>query len=188
MQKITFLGCIALPLLVLASCTAPSNPTTSQTGTTTHTGTSYPTTQQNTPATQYCEQQGGVVSVENNGTMDVAYCTLNGVKKDAWEMLTESQTGSGDVTEGTGDTQTMNTTTHYTLDQVATHNSRSDCWTVVNGVVYDLSSFFGSHPGGADNLARLCGIDGTEAFTNQHGSNREAQDRIRDFEIGTLVL
>lgn len=79
--------------------------------------------------------------------------------------------------------------TPYTLAEVAKHNSQSSCWTAVGGNVYDLTSFISQHPGGADAIMSLCGIDGSAAFTNQHGNlnkNRRPQKELAGLEIGIL--
>lgn len=55
------------------------------------------------------------------------------------------------------------------LADVAKHSTQTDCWTAVRGDIYDISSFFGKHKGGDDKLLKLCGKDGTEAFTKKHG-------------------
>ena len=52
----------------------------------------------------------------------------------------------------------------YTLAEVAKHNTRSDCWTVVNGTVAKVTSFFGKHSGGDDKLAKACGKNATVMF------------------------
>ena len=37
---------------------------------------------------------------------------------------------------------------NYTMEEVAKHNTRGDCWIVVEGVIYDATSYAESHPGG----------------------------------------
>jgi cytochrome b involved in lipid metabolism len=61
-------------------------------------------------------------------------------------------------------------TTTYTLAQVQTHNVATNCWTAINGKVYNLTSFISSHPGGPAAITGLCGTDGTAAFTGKHGT------------------
>ena len=53
----------------------------------------------------------------------------------------------------------------YSLEEVATHNSELDCWTVINGKVFNLTPFVQDHPMGAQML-KAAGIDGTELFSN----------------------
>lgn len=75
----------------------------------------------------------------------------------------------------------------YTLAQVALHKSEEDCWTAIRGTVYDLTAFFGKHPGGDKNLFRICGIDGTAAFERKHGGDEKPETTLAGFEIGVLV-
>jgi Cytochrome b5-like Heme/Steroid binding domain len=56
----------------------------------------------------------------------------------------------------------------YTLADVAQHAAASNCWVNLYGVVYDLTSFVGSHPGGSV-IVSLCGKDGTATFNGVHG-------------------
>lgn len=74
----------------------------------------------------------------------------------------------------------------YTLAQVAKHNTPADCWTVVNGQVYDVTSWINRHPGGPDVIRALCGIDGSAAFLQQHGNQGEPMAILANFRLGTL--
>lgn len=56
-----------------------------------------------------------------------------------------------------------------TLAEVKKHNTASDCWTVIDNQVFNLTSYISQHPGGND-ILRACGTDGTEAFKTQGGS------------------
>ncbi|KAJ9142738.1 FMN-dependent dehydrogenase-domain-containing protein [Pleurostoma richardsiae] len=51
---------------------------------------------------------------------------------------------------------------------VAQHNTPDDLWTVVDGVVYDLTEFAPKHPGGIDILAKYAGRDATAAYNTVH--------------------
>lgn len=90
-------------------------------------------------------------------------------------METQTQTEEESVSEG------------YTLAEVALHNTEEDCWSAVNGKVYDVSAFFGKHPGGDKNLFRICGIDGTAAFNGQHGGDAKPERTLEGFYIGDLA-
>ncbi len=52
----------------------------------------------------------------------------------------------------------------YTLEEVSSHNSELDCWTVVNGKVYNITPFIKMHPGG-DKIHKAFGINATEIFS-----------------------
>ncbi|MFA6214065.1 MAG: cytochrome b5-like heme/steroid binding domain-containing protein [Candidatus Micrarchaeia archaeon] len=75
-----------------------------------------------------------------------------------------------------------------TLSEVARHNSETDCWLVISGGVYDLSSFT-SHPGGMAYVP-FCGTDATNAFATKGGKgsshSSSAAAMLPNFEIGLL--
>ena len=76
---------------------------------------------------------------------------------------------------------------HYTMGDVAKHDSRSSCWTAINGSVYDVTRWIDQHPGGADAILSLCGIDGSGAFNAQHGGQRRPASELAAFQIGSLA-
>jgi hypothetical protein len=65
----------------------------------------------------------------------------------------------------------------YSFDDVADHATKNDCWTVIDGIVYDITEFIATHPGG-DRIMKICGLDGTEDFKNQ-GVPQEEADNFR---------
>jgi len=81
---------------------------------------------------------------------------------------------------------TISTTTTYTTTEVAKHNSITSCWSIVEGGVYDLTSWINSHPGGQQAVLGMCGIDGSSAFNDEHqGQARPAQE-LAQFQIGII--
>lgn len=44
----------------------------------------------------------------------------------------------------------MSSDKQVSASEVATHSKADDCWIVVNGKVYDLTSFAPNHPGGPE--------------------------------------
>lgn len=56
----------------------------------------------------------------------------------------------------------------FTMEEVAKHNKKDDCWVVVKGVVMDLSSFMEDHPGGANAIMNFAGREATEEFEMLH--------------------
>merc|ERR1719352_2160462 len=56
----------------------------------------------------------------------------------------------------------------YTMDEVAKHTSKSDCWVVVDGQVLDVTSFLSEHPGGELAIPTFAGKDATEEFNMIH--------------------
>ena len=58
----------------------------------------------------------------------------------------------------------------------AQHDSADSCWSALYGTVYDLTNYASDHPrrgGGAANVFRLCGIDGTKLYDDFHGRNKD---------------
>ena len=74
-----------------------------------------------------------------------------------------------------------------TMEQVKKNNTASRCWSVINGNVYNLTNWISSHPGGSGAITRLCGIDGTRVFSNQHRGDTQAESRLSGFLLGKLV-
>jgi cytochrome b involved in lipid metabolism len=80
----------------------------------------------------------------------------------------------------------VSTNLPLTSDEVKKHNSASDCWSIIDGAVYDLTNWVYSHPGGASRITAICGKDGTANFSDQHGNSSSAKSRLKSFELGKL--
>lgn len=74
----------------------------------------------------------------------------------------------------------------YTLADVALHATEGDCWSIVNGTVYDLTSWISRHPGGARPIVNMCGKDGSANFERKHGSAPRPQAALILLKIGVL--
>lgn len=83
-----------------------------------------------------------------------------------------------------------------TLSMLAEHDSASDCWTAINGFVYDITSYIPRHPGGEE-ILQACGTDGTSLFTQRQTTEGEnvgsgtphsstAARQLEQFKIGEL--
>jgi len=73
----------------------------------------------------------------------------------------------------------------YTMEEVAKHTSKTDCWVVVAGQVLDVTSFLSAHPGGELAILTFAGKDATEEFNMIHPPDvipKYAPDSI----IGTI--
>ena len=74
-----------------------------------------------------------------------------------------------------------------TMAAVARHDSRSSCWTVIDGNVYDVTHWISRHPGGAGVIEALCGIDASAGFTTQHGGQGEPNATLSSYKLGALA-
>jgi len=73
-----------------------------------------------------------------------------------------------------------------TMSEVATHAVAADCWSAVNGKVYDLTQWIDKHPGGPVVIEALCGKDGSAGFNNQHQGEGDPAEELKRYLIGTL--
>lgn len=88
---------------------------------------------------------------------------------------------------GAYDASSANPKTPYTLADVAKHGTKSDCWSAINGGVYDLTSFIGTHIGGPAPIEGLCGIDGTASYVGKHGTSSIPASALASLKIGVLT-
>ena len=82
-------------------------------------------------------------------------------------------------------------TVTLTASEVTKHDSATDCWSIVSGNVYNLTSLISSHSGGAEAILRNCGKDGTQDFlTKDRQPPREhspqAQAMMAQMLVGPL--
>ncbi len=104
---------------------------------------------------------------------------------DAMNIQVETNQGAVNVTET--NTATEPKKSGFSSADVSMHNNASSCYVIVGSNVYDLTDWISKHPGGQDNILKLCGTDGTELFTKQHGSFQKAKDTLATYLIGDLV-
>jgi flavocytochrome c len=72
----------------------------------------------------------------------------------------------------------------YGMDEVSRHNTREDCWIVINGQVLDVTKFLHDHPGGPLAILRFAGKDASQDFNSIHPPNavlRFARETIIGF-------
>ena len=75
----------------------------------------------------------------------------------------------------------------YTRAQVSEKNSRTTCWAIVGGSVYDLTDWISKHPGGASAITSLCGTDATASFDAQHGGQARPSSTLDAYYLGPLL-
>lgn len=75
----------------------------------------------------------------------------------------------------------------FTMADVRQHDTPADCWSVVDGKVYDLTAWIGEHEGGAAVIEAMCGMDATGMFNGQHKGEREPAEELAAFELGSLT-
>lgn len=79
-----------------------------------------------------------------------------------------------------------------TMKEVQKHCSRTDAWTVINGVVYDVTNFISQHPGGSTAITKILGKDGSALFgtldVNQAKQHKtmNADQQLSNKRVGLL--
>lgn len=123
---------------------------------------------------------GIVFFVRINQNSDVNVSTTGNVVNDN-SVNTVNANSGGSVNSSTGNSNQARGITSNVLSQ---HSSRSDCWIVFEGKVYDLTSFLPKHSGGVQAIAQYCGTNGFEnAFIGQHGRSKISML----MKVGTLI-
>lgn len=72
-----------------------------------------------------------------------------------------------------------------TEEEVAKHDTEEDCWLVIRGKVYNVSSYLDDHPGGVEIVMDLAGQDATEDYDDV-GHSEEADGMLVDYYVGDL--
>ena len=73
--------------------------------------------------------------------------------------------------------------------ELAKHNTRNNCWLLINNKVYDVSSYIDAHPGAASTIIPVCGKEATRAFdTKNQGSPHSsyADSLLNGYLLGPL--
>ncbi|XP_062111479.1 cytochrome b5 [Humulus lupulus] len=73
----------------------------------------------------------------------------------------------------------------FSMAEASQHNTKDDCWVVIDGKVYDLSSYLDEHPGGDDIVLAATGKDATDDFEDA-GHSKTAKELMQSFFIGEL--
>ena len=65
------------------------------------------------------------------------------------------------------------------------HNTKEDCWIIIDNNVYDITKYIDSHPGGIDILLGYAGKDDDHGFVASGHSN-EAKSKLETLIIGFI--
>jgi hypothetical protein len=108
-------------------------------------------------------------------------------------------------------TATMASDSKVSVAELDKHAKPDDCWVVVNGKVYDLTTFAPNHPGGPDSIApyhqhqvanpanvsqsviyEWAGKDGSKTYNEYHSANLiekslSPSDKKGDFDTSTVT-
>ncbi len=92
----------------------------------------------------------------------------------------------GGVATGGATTSTTQIST-FTLADIATHATEADCWTTIDGNVYNLTQFSAEHPGGKRAIMGICGKDGSADVHEAHGKGGRVEIAVfAKYKVGVL--
>ena len=100
--------------------------------------------------------------------------------------VTETETTTTPTETTAAETGTTQTAEGMTSAEVANHADKSSCWSIINGNVYDLTSWIPKHPGGEQGILGICGKDGSSKFNGQHGGAATQAKILAGFKIGVV--
>ncbi len=101
----------------------------------------------------------------------------------------DSRVSSSSETNATNNINQPVMLKNISLVEISKHNKISDCWMSMEGSVYDITPFFGMHPGGNQIMEKYCGQDATRAYQTQDGHGNHsayAQSLLKIYLIGLL--
>ena len=127
--------------------------------------------------------QGGTYNVDITARARAAITLVVGEKEIPGDVIR----GAAATSKPSPSASPTSNSSALTMEQVRRNNSASSCWSVINGNVYNLTNWISSHPGGSGAITRLCGVDGTRGFSNQHRGDTQAESRLSGFLLGKLV-
>jgi len=90
------------------------------------------------------------------------------------------------VVSSVGTAKSVHALPRISWQELAKHNSRSDCWFAVRGVVYNVTDWIDRHPGGADVLVLNAGRDATTLFECYHPFGK-SHELLRKYAVATLI-
>ncbi len=96
-------------------------------------------------------------------------------------------TSSQNTQQSNGSTSSKTTEmTSITMNELKNHATNKDCWTAVEGVVYDLTSFIalGQHPA---EIVNACGTDGTKLFQTR-GDKNSPHPQSASMKLETMIV
>lgn len=93
---------------------------------------------------------------------------------------TQNNTTNTNTTSTNTNTSNTGTTNNTVTTDISSHNTTSDCWTIINGVTYNITDYLREHPGGPS-IKSICGKDGTVAFDSipKHANLNTLLDQYR---------
>lgn len=85
---------------------------------------------------------------------------------------------------------TQQTSSLISKETVAKHNTKDDCWVIIDNNIYNVTSYIRTHKGGPDKIISVCGQDATTLFTSRNGKGPhpdKVQASLNQILVGPLA-
>lgn len=102
---------------------------------------------------------------------------------------TSQEAPTNTATQSGSSVNTPSTTKSFTAEVIASHNTSSDCWAIIDKNIYDLTPWIALHPGGKGPILQSCGKDiSSESASHKGGSFSDPRIRniLKKYHKGTL--
>lgn len=76
-----------------------------------------------------------------------------------------------------------NVSVTLTNNEIAKHNSASDCWIIIQNSVYNVTQYLNLHPGGSDRIIPFCGQDASSAYATKGGQGSHSSSASQDLAL-----
>ena len=128
------------------------------------------------PSKRTSELFGGVVGVIAAASLILTFLVGHSGAESVWKAKYESSKVPIALSQS-----------EFTLEEVQKHSSADDCWTIVNGSVYDMTTFVSRHPSGSEEIIEMCGQDASEEFLEEHSGQSEPNSWLDTLLIGKVT-
>lgn len=129
----------------------------------------------------------GVITVVAGASLALTVAAGHSGATAAWQdRVTEPAPLTTEANPAPSETGAAGGAVALSAQEVAGHNTAADCWSIVNGNVYNLTSYVQRHPGGSSVIKNICGRDGSAAFSNQHNGQGKPNNVLSGFLLGAV--
>lgn len=129
----------------------------------------------------------GVITVVAGASLALTVAAGHSGATAAWQdRVTEPAPLTAEANPAPSETGAAGGAVALSAQEVAGHNTTADCWSIVNGNVYNLTSYVQRHPGGSSVIKNICGRDGSAAFSNQHNGQGKPNNVLSGFLLGAV--
>ncbi|XP_067686671.1 fatty acid desaturase 2-like [Haliotis asinina] len=74
----------------------------------------------------------------------------------------------------------------FSVEEVTSHNKADDKWLIINGNIYDITTWAKKHPGGAKVISHYAGEDATDAWVAFHKDRESVEKYMKALQIGVV--